>query len=114
MDFASSLYEIGELEKEIKNLNVVLKKHRDRKKVLVGNILDYLLQNDKKEVQVNGKIVKLEEYIRKSRKKEVDKKNDVINVIKEHINPEVNPEDLYKEIKNSLQGQEKVEYKIEI
>ncbi len=112
MDFASSLYEITQLDKEIKTLNTSIKKHRDRKKVLMNNILSHLIENNKSEIQVNGKIIKLEEHVRKSRKREADKKVDVINVLKDNLNDNVNAEDVYKEIKKSWLA-EKKEYKLE-
>ena len=113
MDFASNLYEINQLDKEIKNLSNMIKKHKERKKTLMNNISNYLLENNKKEMVLSsGKTIKLEEYIRKTRKKEANKKTDVINVIKEHLTDDTNPEELYKEIKKSFQGEEKIEYKL--
>lgn len=112
MDIASSMYEIDQLEKEITLLNNKLLKHRKRKKVLMDNVSNYLLENDKKEIKVNGKTFILQEKVTKSRKKESDKKNAVANIIEE-IDPDVTQDkkdEIYSKIKTSLQGDEKIQY----
>ena len=109
MDPYSKLYEVDQLDKEIKRLQVQIKDLRDRKNGFIQDVIRHMVENEIPEIEYSGKKFKVEPKVQRVRKKEKDRRKEAIEIITEHIDgPEI--EDIYEKIKESFQGGTKTVY----
>jgi hypothetical protein len=76
--------ELKQLDLEVKNLRISLKKLNDRKKVIEGEIIKYLEAKDQPGVKYKGVAVVAQEKKTRERKKKGEKLEDGKNILREY------------------------------
>lgn len=76
--------ELKQLDLELKNLKISLKKLNDRKKVIEGEIIKYLEAKDQPGVKYKGVAVVAQEKKTRGRKKKGDRLEDGKNILREY------------------------------
>ena len=100
----ADLRELGNLERELKNINQKAKALRKRKELINARIVGYCRANDLPGIKHQGIAIRLEEKTSRSRKKKKEKEYDQLSVLKSYgIH---NPEVVLQEIMDAGKGEE--------
>jgi hypothetical protein len=106
MSIKEDMRELEGINSEIKNLNAQLKELRISKKNAEERIIAFLTEKDLpgfKDPKKNISVVLLEKEIR-SRKKENEKKQDLIDILEEFRSKKIRADDMVKDIQEALKG----------
>jgi|APMed6443717190_1056831.scaffolds.fasta_scaffold00028_9 hypothetical protein len=109
MSIKEDMIELQGINNEIKNLNAQLKELRNSKKQVEERIIDFLNEKELpgfKDPKKNISVVLLEKETR-TRKKENEKKQDIIEVLEKFRSNRVRPDDMVKDIQEALKGPRK-------
>lgn len=105
-EIRSNMKELKDINTEIKRLNILLKGHRDRKKELEENIIEYLDRTGQPGIKYEDLIVLAGEKKARDRKKKEEKELDVLTLLEERGIRDSRT--LYNDIIEAMKGEEKV------
>lgn len=97
----SLIKEMESLDKELKETRKKIQTLNKRKKTLKDQIVQNMIRSKEKSCKIQGQVYKIEEFERRTRKKESEKKHDVIEFLKEYTNK---PDELYNQIREKMRG----------
>lgn len=114
MDSGSMLYEVDNIDKELKRMRKKMKDLNTRKKELVNQIIEYMRENDKKEETYNGRKFILKEKPKSSRKAKQETKADIIAILNEEGFHGNEAEEMYNKIVSANKGPEEIVYELKM
>jgi len=109
-DINSYMYEINSLETEIQSHRKRLKELTQRKKMLIGNVIQNLQENDEKQIVIRGNKYIIQEKTKSQVKPKKKKKQDVMNVLSQVVEERHDAEELYKQVEKAWKGETKTDF----
>jgi len=97
----SLIKEMENLDKELKETRKKIQNLNKRKKTLKDQIVQNMIRSKEKKCTIQGKVYTVQEFERRTRKKESEKKQDVIDFLKDYTNK---PDELYNQIREKMRG----------
>lgn len=110
MNIGSVLYEIQELDKELKRLRKKTTELNKRKKDLMNKAIESARKTGDTSVTFKGQTYTIEERSRHTRKSNKQKRKDTLNILQENGIEGYEAENMYKAIQGAFRGPEKVIY----
>lgn len=112
MNVDSFIYEINNINKELRRLRKQMNELDKRKKSLMEKIIEISKETGIFEFNYKGKVYKVEPQKQRSRKGEKKKKEEVITFLQREGYELRDAEEMYNKLIDKFQGEEKVVYKV--
>jgi seryl-tRNA synthetase len=115
MDINSTLFEVTSIDTELQRLRKKVVELNKRKKLLADKIIEHLKETDETEVSYQGKVYRLTEKIKHSRKSTQKQRESILSVLSEEdIHGDDAKELCDRLLNDALRGSESVTYTLKV
>ena len=112
MNTGALLYEIQNIDKELVRLRKRTRELNQRKKNLLNQAVDIMIESGETSFTYQGKTYKLEEHKRHTRKNEKKKHADTLDILNTEGFHGEEAEEMYEKLSSAYRGPEVVSYKL--